>query len=319
MPRQRRIALVGHPHVVTARGNAGGELFFDDSDFQAYLEKLRELVSDELFRCYAFCLMRRELRLVVQPTRLGLAQSIQRLHTSHARRVNRKEQRNGHLFEGRFKSIVIPKEELAAAVRAVHLWPVRIDRVRRAETYPWSSHRAYVRAGDEWAGLVDAWTVLEEFGDTLPAAQRAFNTYTEAVALERDGLGLREAIPGVAGDRPHAEAILAEAGVNWRGKRRPAVKTLASRVALLMNVTLEDLVSKSRVQDLVVARRLLATSAVRVAGRSVTEVAAFMNRDKAQVSRLVQQGMDLMKSDEAFRALIEAVRGPGRRHTATTD
>jgi putative transposase len=309
MPRARRIALVGHIHVVTAKGNAGGPLFFDDSDYEAYLELLRDRGREDLFKLYAYCLMKNELRLVIQPTRLALAKVIQRLHTSHARRINSEHARTGHLFEGRFQSVIIAPDQLPSAVRSVHLWPVRTERVRRAETYPWSSHRAYVASGDEWGDLVDAWTILEDFGATLPAAQRAFARFTEEVALERDGLGVREVIPGVAGDRAFAEEILAEAGVVWRGRRRPALTTLARRVSLLMDVPVEDMKSRSRLQELVLARRLFATCAVRAAGRSVTEVAGFLDRDKAQISRLVAQGMELMRTDEAFRQLHEQVRG----------
>lgn len=309
MPRTRRIALIGHAHVVVARGNAGGPLFFDDEDYETYLSALREQTREQLFKLYAYCLMRSELRLVIQPIRLPLAQLVQRLHTSHARRINAKLIRRGHLFEGRFESTLIPSDRIADAVRSVHLWPVRVERVRRPETYPWSSHRAYVASGDEWGDLVDAWGLLEGFGATLPQARRAFARFVEADALERDSLGIQEVIPGVAGDRAFAEEVLAEANVNWRGRRRPALASLARRVCLVMNVQSDDLLSKSRRQEFVVARRLLATSAVRSAGRSVTEVADFLGRDKAQVSRLVAQGMELMRNDEAFRALVDAVRG----------
>ena len=319
MPRMRRIALVGHPHVIMARGNAGGPLFFEDADYEAYLALLREFVREQLFTLYAYCLMRDAIRLVIQPTRLPLAQVVQRLHTSHARRINAKLERNGHLFEGRFRSVVIPHDRVADAVRSVHLWPVRAERVRRAETYPWSSHRAFVASGDEWGDLVDAWSILEQFGPTLPQAQRAFARFVEAAALERDSLGVSEVIPGVAGDRSFAESVLAEANVNWKGKRRPALATLARRVSLVMNVHTDDLISSSRKQDLVVARRLLATSAVRSAGRSITEVASFLKRDKAQVSRLVAQGMELMRTDEAFRALVDAVRGRGGKETPVAE
>lgn len=308
MPRSRRIALMGYPHIVIAKGNAGSPLFFDDSDYESYLHNLRERIREKLFTLFGYCLMRNELRLIIRPERIPLAQSIQRLHGSHTRHVNFKQNRTGHLFEGRFQSIVIPKDEIASAVRSVHLWPVRVNRVRHAETYPWSSHRAYVASGDEWGDLVNAWSVLEGFGPTVPIAQRAFFRFTEEVALDRDDMGVTEVITGVAGDRKFAESVLAEAGMVWRGRRRPAVKTIAKRVALLMNITVDDMKSKCRQQDLVLARRLYATIAVRIAGRSVTEVASFINRDKAQISRLVGQGMEFMRTDETFRDLVDAVR-----------
>ena len=317
MPRSRRIALMGYPHIVIARGNAGSPLFFDDTDYEAYLHNLRERIRERLFTLFGYCLMRHEIRLIIRPERIPLAQSIQRLHGSHTRHVNLKQNRRGHLFEGRFQSIVIPKEEIAHAVRSAHLWPVRVNRVRHAETYPWSSHRAYVASGDEWGDLVNAWSVLEGFGPTVPIAQRAFFRFTEEVALDHDDLGVNEVITGVAGDRKFAESVLAEAGIVWRGRRRPAVKTIAKRVALLMNISVDDMKSKCRQQDLVLARRLYATIAVRIAGRSVTEVAQFINRDKAQISRLVGQGMEFMRTDETFRDLVDSVRVA--RYTQSTE
>ena len=317
MPRTRRIALIGHPHVVVARGNNGGRVFFDDADFESYLHTLRDLVREGHVRLYAWCLMKSEVRLLATPLRLPLAQVVQRLHTSHVRRTNARQKRTGHLFEGRFRSLVVPQERLVDVVRWVHLWPVRAGRVRRAETYPWSSHRAYVK-GDEWGDLVDAWSLIGSWGETLPMAQRAFGRFVESAALEKDELPVTEVLHGVGGDRAFAEGVLAEAGVEWRGRRRPALTTLAQRVSIVMGVSVDDLVCKARHQELVMARRLLATAAVRNADRSVTEVAAFLQRDKAQVSRLVQQGMRQLK-DEAFASLLEAVKGRGPRETATEE
>jgi putative transposase len=317
MPRTRRIALVGHPHVVIARGNDGGRVFYDDVDYENYLQTMRELVREGHLRLFAWCLMKSEVRLLATPVRLPLAQVVQRLHTSHVRRVNARTGRTGHLFEGRFRSLVVPVEQIAAVVRWIHLWPVRAERVRRAETYPWSSHRAYVK-GDEWGDLVDAWSLIGSWGENLPAAQRAFAKFVEAAALETDDLPVPEVLAGVAGDRAFAEGVLAEAGVKWRGRRRPALATLAHRVSMVMGIRMDDLTCKARHQDLVMARRLLATAAVRHADRTVTEVADFLQRDKAQVSRLVQQGMQQLK-DEAFASLLEAVKGRGPRENATEE
>ena len=317
MPRTRRIALVGHPHVVIARGNNGGKVFVDDADFESYLSTLRELVRDRLLDVFAWCLMKNELRLVATPLRLPLAQLIQRLHTSHVRRVNHRHQRTGHLFEGRFRSLVIPTDRVLDVVRWVHLWPVRTGSVRRPEMYPWSSHRAWV-GGDEWGDLVDVIGAVGSWGANLQQARGAFARFVEAGALDADELPVTEVIDGVGGDRRFAEGVLAEAGVEWRGRRRPALLTLARRVSLLMGVSQEDLTSKSRLQELVMARRLFATSAVRNADRSVTEVAEFLQRDKAQISRLVQQGMTQV-NDEAFAALLEALKGRSPREAATVE
>ncbi|MCP4499786.1 MAG: hypothetical protein GY822_07470 [Deltaproteobacteria bacterium] len=317
MPRARRLSLIGHAHLVTARGNNGGEVFAQQDDFEHYLEILRNMARENLFRIHSYCLMRTELRLLIEPTRLSLAQIMQRVHTSHSRRLNARTQRTGHLFEGRFSSLLVSPSSISEVTRWIHLWPVRRGEVRRAESYKWSSHRTYVSSGDEWGDVVDAWATLSQFGETLPRAQRAFGRFVEQSALDSDKFPVEQLYPGVAGDRRYVESVLAEAGVVWRGRRRPALPTLARRVCLLLNIVVEDLRCSSRLQTLVLARRLLATCAVREAGRSVTEVAQFLERDKAQVSRLVAQGMELMRDDEGFKSLVDQVRGRALRESPT--
>jgi putative transposase len=294
--------------LVVARGNAGGRLFFEDADYERYLEQMRDLVRDDSALVYAWALTPTELRLLIVPRRLPLSRTMQKLHTRHTRVINDRLQRTGHLFEGRYRSTIIPEARVAEVVRYIHLWPVRSGRVRRADTYPWSSHRTYVARGDEWGDIVAAWPVLEVFGDIVPVAQRAFARYVESAALEADVMPVPLAIAGVAGDASYAEGVLAEAGVSWRGKRRSALPNLAKRAALLTNVPFEDLVSCGRQQELVLARRLFATSAVRHAERSVSEVADFLQRDKSQVSRLVAQGRWHARTDGAFRALLDQMK-----------
>jgi putative transposase len=304
--RRRRIALVGHPHLVTARGNNGDKIFLNDADCEAYLSSLREMVRAEQLRLHAWCLQKTELRLVVAPLGLPLGQIMQKLHTRHTRRANDVHDRTGHLFEGRFASTVLSAASLVGVVRDVHLWPVRSGKAKRPETYAWSSHKSYIK-GDEWGDLVDAWHVLSAFGDTIPVAQRAFARFVESALLEPE-TAMTSVYPGIAGGPQFAEAVLAEAGVLWRGRRRPALATLVRRVCLLTGVAQDDVLSTSRQQELVLARRLLATTAVRDADRTVTEVAAFMVRDKSQVSRLVQQGTWQARTDEAFRSLLEQMK-----------
>ena len=89
--------------------------------------------------------------------------------------------------------------------------------------------------------------------------------------------------------------------------KRLSLPGLAKRVGLLLNVNMVLLQSPSRRQDLVMARRLFATAAVMNISRSVTEVAKFLKRDKAQVSRLVSQGMDLAYKNEPFKLLFNSI------------
>jgi chromosomal replication initiation ATPase DnaA len=141
----------------------------------------------------------------------------------------------------------------------------------------------------------------------------------ELVALEADDLGIEEVMPGIGGNRENARELLQRANLRHKFSKRSSVNTLAERACLLLNISFEQLVSSSRRQDLVMARRLLATSAVLGAGRSITEVAIFLRRDKAQVSRLVTQGMDLLNNNEAFCHMFESLKAKGSARLSMVD
>ena len=296
-----------------AKSSSDSRLFYDATDFDYYLQILRQMVRDKLFQLYAFCLQESELRLVIKPRRLNLARIMQRIHCSHTMRINRKRSRSGHLFSGRFRSIIFAPEDLGNVVRSTHLWPVRTGLTRRAESYHYSSCSSYL-SGMPWNDLLNMNDVLLQFGSNLPIAQKAFARFVESVALESDNFGVSEIFPGVG----QASTAISDPETDMQedidpdfliSKKYLSLSSMAKRIGLLLNVNPNLLFGPSRRQDLVMARRLLATVAVMNAKKTVTEVAEFLARDKSQISRLVSQGMDLMDIDEPFRILLESIKG----------
>lgn len=312
MPRKSRITWFNHPHLVVSKANGGASLFVDDSDYQFYISILRQMVRDRLLRVFAYCLLQDEVRLVVEPTRMNLSRLIQRLHGRHTSRMNQKLGRIGHLFRGRFHSVIFPETELLKVVRSVHLWPVRQGLLRRPELYPYSSHASIAYMNVKTADFLTAHRVLALFLGDLEAKKRAFVRFVEMAALEPDDWGVEEIIPGVGGNKEEALELLVKAKMVQKERpKKSSVKILAERASLLLSISHEQLLSSSRRQDLVMARRLLATAAVLGAERSVTEVAHYLNRDKAQISRLVAQGMDLLENNEAFILMYESLKARG--------
>lgn len=306
MARQSRTSWLNYPHLVIAEANGDSSLFGDDSDYIFYVGLLRQLVRDRLLKVYAFCLMEHELRLVIEPNRLRLSRVMQRLHGKHTAYMNRRYNRVGHLFRGRFRSIVFNSSDLLPVVRSVHLWPVRMGLLRRTEFYPYASHGSYL--GLQNADFLSSAEVLSHFNGDNEAKKRGFARFVESSALEPDDFGLSEIAPGIGSTDLGSDALLKKAGVLIDARKKTSIKSLADRTSLLLNISQDQLVSLCRRQDLVMARRLLATAAVLGAERSITEVAYFLSRDKAQISRLVTQGMDLLDSNEAFILMFEALR-----------
>lgn len=292
MPRQARVTQMGQPHLISAKPGSGNKLFYESQDFEGYLSLLADLSRQDVIQVYGFCLHPEELRLLVKPTQLSLARMMQRIHGSHTLRLNHKYQRHGPLFQARFESYVLTEEQILEALRNIHLWPVRKGVVNRAEHYPWSSHRAYLGLDTPWNGNLQSEQVFEVFSELSTVSRKAFARFVESAALD-----IEEPV----------EPMLVIAQKKEPRRKRLSLVALAKRVALLLNVNTGMLSSLSRRQDLVMARRLLSTAAVMVSARSVTEVAEFLKRDKAQVSRLVSQGMDMASKDEPFRLLLNSI------------
>ncbi len=296
---------------MVAQSNGGTNLFSDESDYHFYLEMLRQMVRDRLLKVFAFALLEKELRLVVEPSRLMLPRIMQRLHAKHSAHINSKFARIGHVFRGRFQSLVFNQDDLLEVVRSVHLWPVRQGLLRRPEHYAYSSHAVYMGAEDKLIDFVSTSLVLEQFGGDLESKRRAFGRFVEQKAVEPDDYGIKTISPGIGAHASNAANLLRKAHAPEEAIKKSSLGTLAERASLLLSISLENMVSSSRQQDLVMARRLLATAAVLGAARSVTEVAEFLQRDKAQVSRLVTQGMDLLENNEAFTLLFDALKAKG--------
>jgi len=114
----------------------------DKEKFLEHLEKSEERFSIVI---HTYCLMTNHYHLLIETSESNLSTAIQWLNVSYAAYYNRKHQRRGHLFQGRFKYILIDADEyLKQLSRYIHLNPVRANIVTRPVEYPWSSYPAFV-------------------------------------------------------------------------------------------------------------------------------------------------------------------------------
>lgn len=311
MPRTRRISWLNYPHLVIAQANGGASLFIDNEDYLSYLDALNQMVRDRLLKVFAYCLLPNEIRLVIMPHRMMLSRIMQRLHGRHTARMNQKMGRIGHLFRGRYRSIVFCETDLIDVIRSVHLLPVRLGLLRRPEGYEFSSHAHYLGHKTKAGDFLSTSNALDQFSGELSAKRRAFARFVEREALAPDDLGISELVPGIGGDRNSSAELLQKASQRVIYPKKSSIKLLAERTSLLLGISIEQLTGSLRRQDLVMARRLLASAAVLGAGRSITEVAVFLQRDKGQISRLVAQGMDLLVSNQGFAHMFAQLKTKG--------
>lgn len=171
MARPPRIHYPGALYHVMLRGNGGADIFFDRNDrYHLYL-LLQAGIAKYGHRLHAFCAMSNHLHLAVQVAEVPLSKIMQNVAFRYTRWINRKQGKMGHLFQGRYKAILVDQDAyLLALTRYIHLNPVRAGLVKDPSAYPWSGHRAYVgRESLPW--LTTDW-VLSQFASHAGHARR---------------------------------------------------------------------------------------------------------------------------------------------------
>ena len=145
MARPLRIEFAGALYHVTCRGNERADIFFTDDDRRAFLATLGKVCERFNWLCHAYCLMSNHYHLLVETPEGNLSKGMRQLNGVYTQHVNRKHGRVGHLFQGRFKGILVEREAyLLELARYIVLNPVRAGLVKEPEEWPWSSYRATV-------------------------------------------------------------------------------------------------------------------------------------------------------------------------------
>ena len=153
--RQLRIQYAGAIYHLMSRGDRREEIFRDDLDRKGLLQALGAVCEKTGWQVHAYCLMSNHFHLVVETPRPNLIEGMKWLLGTYTMRFNRRHKLSGHLFAGRYKSLLIDGASpgyLRAACDYVHLNPVRahlVGRRERLQKYRWSSYPSYLRSRQE--------------------------------------------------------------------------------------------------------------------------------------------------------------------------
>ncbi|ROR03171.1 REP-associated tyrosine transposase [Desulfosoma caldarium] len=177
MARPLRVEFEGAVYHVTSRGNAQQDIFLGKEDRSRFLEILADSVARYTWICHAYCLMTNHYHLIIETPQANLSRGMQRLNGVYTQWFNRRHRRVGHLFQGRFKAILVEKEShLLEVTRYVVLNPVRAGLVRTVQSWPWSSYRATSGQIEVPEFLTVDW-ILSQFGPDRARAVRAYRRF----------------------------------------------------------------------------------------------------------------------------------------------
>ena len=181
MARPLRIEFPGAFYHVINRGNAGEDIYYNKRDREKFLEYLEKAVERFSIKIHVYCLMTNHYHLLVETPLPNLSKTVKWINVSYAVYFNRKHKRNGHLFQGRFKSILVEEDEyLQQLSRYIHLNPVRSGMVEDLSSYPWSSYLVFIGENKKPEWLETDW-LLSLFGKRPKTAVANYRNFVEQI------------------------------------------------------------------------------------------------------------------------------------------
>jgi len=268
------------------RGNGGQDIFYSKADRYHFYLLLQQGIERYGHRIHGFCCMTNHTHLAVQVADVPLSSIMQNIAFRYTRWVNRRKQRIGHLFQGRYKAILVDGDSyLLELVRYIHLNPVRAGLVKDPIDYPWSGHRAYL--GEEALPWLHTEWVLGQFAKRLDTCRKRYQQFIHAGINE----GYRQDFHSGAEDsRVLADDHFMETIFKQEVGRKappPSLTRIIRYVCRCYHTSESALAAPSRTRDLSQARALIAWLARQSGAATLGEVAIRFNRDIATLSRQV--------------------------------
>jgi len=269
MARPLRLEFAGAMYHLTSRGNDRQKIFFTDADRELFLNTLSGVVSRYGWICHAYCLMANHYHLLVETPKANLSIGMRQLNGMYTQSFNRAHKRVGHLFQGRFKAILVEKKSYRLELcRYIVLNPIRLKSTVKAQSWKWSSYRAT-------AGFISAPTflstdwVLGQFGKSRSQAQKRYREF------------LREGLENRPWEELKGQIYLgSEAFVEKHAPGNRKLKEIPQAQIKAAKPSLERILAKSGKKAIAVAY---------AHGYRLNEIAAHLGVHYATVSRRLRQ------------------------------
>ena len=308
MSRKPRIHYPGAVYHVILRGNAGAPIFFENRDRYRFYLLLQESVERFHCRIHGFCCMTNHIHLVVQVADIPLSQIMQSLSLKYTRWINYTRQRTGHLFQGRYKAIMLDADAyLLELVRYVHLNPVRAGMMECLDDYPWSGHRAYL--GMEMLPWLTTEWVLSLFSDKSKVASQGYLQFVvEGIAEGRRNEFHHGTCEGrILGDDCFADEALTKA--NQRRQRKWELAEMLDAVCRCYGITGSDLKAPGKQRPFSEARAVAAVLVQESQYLSLTELGKVLHRDITALGKAAQRMTRKAMTDARLEKLFDELRG----------
>lgn len=307
MTRPLRIEYPDAFYHITSRGNERRVIFRNREDREKFISFLQSASERYQALIALYCLMDNHYHLLLETPLGNLSAILHHINAGYTSYFNRKHGRVGHLFQGRFKAILVEKDVYALELsRYIHLNPVRAAIVKRPEDYPWSSYRIYI-GKEKGFQFLETNTVLAYFGKDRGKARVKYRQFVEE-GLKR---GVKNPLESVT-----ASTILGgERFIEWAKEKflidREEGRDIPTIRALLPRPSVEKVMTevKKAAWNSKLAREISLYLLHRYSGLKLKEIGKlFGELGESGVSQNTQRLEERMKGDRKLETLIKKIR-----------
>jgi REP-associated tyrosine transposase len=305
MARPLRIEYPDAFYHVTSRGNERKDIFKSRKDREQFILYLQSSVERYGAVIHAYCMMTNHYHLLVETPHGNLSEIMRHINGAYTTYFNVKRKRAGHLFQGRYKAIVVEADEYALELsRYIHLNPVRAGMVSWPQDHEWSSYRCYAGLATEPAWLTSN-LVLGSFGTTNPKAN--YRSFVEDLIGAEYESPLKGVIASTLLGSPEFVSQVSEAHVDQLKSDRsvPAVKKLSSRpTAEKIMATVKDVLGG----DSTLTKKISVYLCHRHGGMKLKEIGERFGIGDAAVSVASKRLLAQAEMDAKVREALERIR-----------
>ncbi|GBE06280.1 transposase IS200 like protein [bacterium BMS3Abin10] len=281
MARPLRIEYDGAVYHITSRGNAKRPIFKEDNDRTKFLETLQKVNKRYNWLCHAYCLMTNHYHLVVETPDGNLSKGMRQLNGIYTQTFNKEHNKVGHLFQGRYKAVLIQKDShLMEVLRYAVLNPVRAKLVEKPEQWKWSSYKATAGRQKPHPCLTTDW-ILSQFGRKKRQAEKQYRDFVIS-GIDEDKICKDIRTKSILGEEDFVKTLLNYLRGYEDIQEIPKSQRYISRPGL-NEIFSKDILSNKRKRNSKIRK------SVYKYGYSQKEIARYLGMHYASISRLVNE------------------------------
>jgi REP element-mobilizing transposase RayT len=306
MARPLRINYSGAFYHVTSRGNERKNVFKSKRDREKFFEYLDSATQRYDAVIHVFCLMDNHFHLLIETPSGNLPQIMRHINGAYTTYFNVKRARSGHLFQGRYKAILVEIDEYAKELsRYIHLNPVRAKMVKTPEEYEWSSYQFYigVKKPPEWLYRD---FILGYFGGKVSIAQKEYHHFVSTMVNEEYDSPLDEVVSSTLLGSPGFITSIKDKFLSGKkpDKNLPALKALVEKASMQ---DIFDEVESVFGKEPALCRNVKMFLSQRYTGEKLKDIGTHFGIGESGVSQASRRVNDKIRKEKKFRRKIRKV------------